>query len=215
MNYINPHSDEGFVGGLKRYWIAKDIAESDSCDIFKKKLHSFLNGKDEEEIAWLDLLWKENRFSNLCILIDYALSEYCGYSFSNNLLKDTENAKNYVIEKIKRKNRLNTLEDAAKKLTEEVKSREDAIFSPHILMLTAGFGLGIFKNFLEGHLKDFNGKENFINKLSQFTELRDLVTHNRCSSRIELEKVIDDAITVGKNILKIIANLQKEEFNLE
>lgn len=211
MSYIKPHSDKRFTVGFMRYFIAKDIVESDSPDAFKKKLRRLFDGKEEEEAGWHLSLWKETKLSNLCILVDYALSEYCGYAFSNSLFTDNNGAKSYVLEKIKRKNRLKANEDAMQKLNEEIGTDEASTYSPHTLMLVAGFGLGVFIDFMRGHIINFDGKEDFINKLSRFNELRDLVTHNRCSSRIELETVIDDALIAGKDILKTIASFKKAD----
>ena len=89
------------------------------------------------------------------------------------------------------------------------------MLTPAIMLYVSGFGLGELVDYISGHTKKFNKKKNLVKKLSDFNDCRKIIIHNLCSSREDINSLINNGIILYGEIEDLIKDIvgDKNDFN--
>jgi hypothetical protein len=150
--------------------------------------------------ALLNLFWKEFQFQHSFRRVEQSLCTYCETVQKNSDFKNSEAAKEYIIQKIFRNKRFKTLHEAEQLLISETHGNDERIYTPHVLFLVSGFSMGIFIDFIRTHVKHSERKTDLIDLLSEVNKRRNLITHNVFSSRVNSIDNIETALTLTNKI---------------
>ena len=72
----------------------------------------------------------------------------------------------------------------------------------------AGFGMGELINYINEFTVSFSEKKKLINKLTEFNESRKIIIHRLITSRENVEEKIEEGILKGKEITKLIDEIE-------
>ncbi len=198
---IGNHSDKYFNYGITRYAIAESIIENESWNDLVRDLKENYNYDDKEK--WL---YKEFKFYNCILIIEYRLCTLCNLLEKLNKIKNKKNFKKYLIRKIKHYRGIKNHEKAKKILYKEVSN--DDFFTPHILLYVCGISLGEFIHIIENMINDFLNKNELLKKLREFNNCRTNIVHHLLSSRLDMSQEIENGIKTYHKLNNLINNIQ-------
>lgn len=195
---IPPHNDKNFSLGFTLYCAADIICKSNSWESMSEKISRFPQSDNVKS-----LLFKRFQAVNITILIEHQLCCLLGYLYRNNLFKSKNNARQQVIEQIKRFRKTDN-KVAEQLLNEDIGNEEERIWTPHKLLFVAGYSIGNFISLLDSQTKVFIDKKELLDNLRELNLKRNLIIHNSTSSRIDIESENNLFLILSDKCLKIL-----------
>lgn len=201
---IKKHSDKDFIYGISRYFCGELVIGSDSWE------ELFADLEEHQHSNFTKQSFDEYKLFNLTIMIEYKLVHILELFFNENKL-DKNKAYIHVLNSCKKYRRLNNM-DAKKVLKKEMGGNQSNIFSPHILFYVAGCSLGDILHIFDKYTDTFSQKDTIVKRLRGFKSKRNDFTHNLLSSRINQQKLLSRALSVGLKLVKTFEEMVGHSF---
>lgn len=196
------HNDQDWIKGFLRYAVIEKILSSSSFEELNTKLAKSYSLNAANFLG--DILWKEFQFNNAIRGIEYELCSFLSKLFEKDSVKDPEKAKLFVAEITKRTNKFKDLQIAINLLDSETGNLDQRIYSPHVLLLIAGFSLGNFIAFLREVKLTSKINTHLLDLLTELNYSRNLTIHNLCSSRVDSLANINKGLALAKEIRDLL-----------
>ena len=207
---IKKHSDTNFSKGFRRYCLASHIVETNSWEEFNEFVKKWY--EDEYDDIMLPL-FKEFKLSNCILMVEYLIVDRLNkYLVENKKIKNWELLKEKFIQKVKINHRID-VNDAKMIITEETENVDKRMLTPHMMLYVAGYGLGELVNYVDEFTKKFPNKKEIVAELTKFNKRRGLIAHNLCSSREDINLLVNDGIIISKKLEELVDNTIEQTEN--
>lgn len=192
---IGVHSDKKWIKAFHRYYIIRKIVKTES---WKQFLELLENTDDEKQSHQL---FKEFKLLNFVTGIEHQLCTLLDYMYNKNQLKSEEDIRNFIIDSIKKYRNI-SVDKAKDLLKEETDNDIKRMINPHILFYVAGMDLGNLRYIIQNKTLKYNKKSPLIKKIQQLQYDRNYIVHNKLSSRIDLENLLNSSLKNAKFLYK-------------
>lgn len=193
MKKIIAHSDNNFVKGFHRYTTLEKINKVESWEKLQEEM-----GEGDMKV-----IFNEFRIQNFTLTIEYRLVTLFEYLFNKNQLKESS-VKSIYYESISRFQGVSSTEEAKQLLETEIEGDYSHMFSPHVTFYLAGLSLSSLIGILRDCVDGYEIPPKLLDKLMEFKQIRNLVIHNRLTSRQNVNEKIDDGVLLAQEIINLI-----------
>ncbi|MFA5030836.1 MAG: hypothetical protein WC495_04565 [Patescibacteria group bacterium] len=193
MKHIKSHSDINFVKGFHRYAALGKINKAESWEELQKVI-------SEEDMK---IFFNEFKVQNFTLTIEYQIVTLLEYLYNNNQVKK-ESLTNIFCDSIKRFQKASSNEEAKEILKNETENNSSHMLTPHVVFYVASLSLSSLIGILTGCVKDFDMPDTLLDKLADFKRVRNLIIHNRLTSRENVNDEIKNGTTLALEIINLM-----------
>lgn len=196
MKNINKHSDEN-IGKSFGLWTTFDLLTR------MKGFDDLLNSKSVDGQG-KERVFKILKIFSLAVVIEAGLVELMDHQYMNFSDEKKQKIRDIILKKIKSSRKV-TLEKAEELVGEQLSNSKKIIISP-ILQYLAGYSMGELISFAENN---FNFEKKLLDDLYLFKDSRNLIIHNSTSTRHDVDSTLEEALCLGDELQKVIAEMMQ------
>ncbi len=199
MNNMEQHDDALFVKSFHKYLALEKILTSSNWRDLAAKV----------SVQAMDALYFEFKIQNYTVAIEYELVSLLWYLFHEGKVKESQ-MKQFYIERIRAFRRNATYEDAEAIFIQETSDQLTRALTPHTTFYVAGIALPGLIVALDQHTVSFDGKSELLDGLAEYRVIRNLVIHNRMTSRRDVAQEILKGEQLAKTLLDKLGTILKD-----